>query len=202
MAQYTSMSEPLSDKRRRFRKRLVFLLLLLGGAAAWVYGYYRLQWPDRFAVVDAGRLYRSAQPSTRQIEHMIGELGIKTLLIVRSGSSDRVPNEVEFANSKGLRVVHIPIESRKPIPEDQVRQFFLVVDDPASGPILVHCSAGLHRTGYLCARYRVDKQGWPMEKAIAELLSFEFNAESQGVILEQLKSYKPASRAVVGRIEN
>jgi tyrosine-protein phosphatase SIW14 len=144
-------------------------------------------------VVDEGRLYRSAQPSTQQIQHLIDTRGLKTILIVRSGTSSRVPDEIGFAHGKGLHVVHIPIESQKPIPQEQIEAFFRCVDDPGNAPILVHCSAGRHRTGYLCARYRIDRQGWPLERAIDELLSFGFDTQDQSAVLEQLKQYRPAA---------
>ncbi|HUN80588.1 MAG TPA: hypothetical protein VMV81_03675, partial [Phycisphaerae bacterium] len=111
------MTEPIRQVRNRQTLRVAFVVVLIVGAATWLIAYERMRLPARFAVVDAGRLYRSSQPSTRQIQRLIDEYHIKTVLIVRSGESDRVPNEKEFCQAHGLRVVHIPIESRKSIPE-------------------------------------------------------------------------------------
>ena len=191
------MTEPIRQVRNRRTVRVAFVIVLIVGAATWLIAYERMRLPARFAVVEAGRLYRSSQPSTRQIQRLIDEYHIKTVLIVRSGESDRVPNEKEFCQAHGLRVVHIPIESRKSIPESQVQEFFKCVDDSSAAPILVHCSAGRHRTGYLCARYRIERQGWALQRAIEELLSFGFDTEHESVVLEQLRRYQPmtASRA-------
>ncbi len=147
--------------------------------------------PKRFAVVEPGVLYRSAQPSTRQIDHLRDRYGLKTIVIVRKGSSHRVPDEKEHADALGINVVHIPIESRKAVPDEQIKQFFDVVDNPANHPVLVHCSAGRHRTGLLCGLYRIERQGWSVEQAIDELLSFKFDQDSQRAVLEQLRSYTP-----------
>ena len=147
--------------------------------------------PRRFATVAPGILYRSAQPTTRQIDNVIARHGIKTILIVRSGKSERVPDEAAFAQSRGVNVVQIPIDSRKPITDEQVEAFFQCVDNPANRPALIHCSAGRHRTGYLCALYRIERQGWTKKKAIDEMLSFGFNAEEQTVVLKQIMDYTP-----------
>lgn len=179
----------MTNKHPR-RKRIIQLTTLgivIGGGAT----YYATLLPKRFAVVDEGKLYRSSQPSIRQLDHMIETLGLKTILIVRSGKSSRVPNEIEHAQSRGLTVVHIPIESRQPISDAFIAEFFRNIDDPARRPILIHCSAGRHRTGYLCARYRIDRQGWPLQRAIDELLSFGFDEEDQSVVLDQIRAYKP-----------
>lgn len=179
----------MTNKHPR-RKRIIQLAILgivIGGGVT----YYATLLPKRFAVVDEGKLYRSSQPSIRQLDHMIDTLGLKTILIVRSGKSSRVPNEIEHAQSRGLTVVHIPIESRQPISDAHIAEFFRNIDDPSRRPILIHCSAGRHRTGYLCARYRIDRQGWPLQRAIDELLSFGFDEEDQSVVLDQIRAYKP-----------
>jgi tyrosine-protein phosphatase SIW14 len=153
--------------------------------------------PKRFAVVEPGILYRSSQPSTCQIEHLAkpDTIGLRTIVIVREGTSRRVPNEMEFARELGLNVLHIPIESRKPVPDDQVAEFFACVDDPEMRPVLVHCSAGRHRTGYLCALYRIERQGWTVQRALDEMLSFGFDTESQSAVQRQLEAYEPVRSA-------
>ena len=147
--------------------------------------------PKRLQTVQDHVLYRSAQPTSRQLPRLVDEYGIRTLLIVREGDSERVADELTFAREHGLKAVHIPIVSRQPIPDDQVRQFFQCVDDPANQPILVHCSAGRHRTGYLCALYRIERQGWSVAQALDEMLSFTFDKERQPAVLDQLRNYRP-----------
>ncbi len=44
-----------------------------------------------------------------------------------------------------------------------------IVNDPANYPILVHCFAGMHRTGVMTAVYRMEYQGWGPQEALHEL---------------------------------
>lgn len=181
---------PTTSPRLDWRKRTLITAAVVALVVCIALAVYHWM-PKRLAVVDPGVLYRSAQPSTRQIDHLQDRYGIKTIVIVREGSSHRVPDEVEHAGELGINVVHIPIKSRQEVPDEEIEQFFDVVDDPENQPVLVHCSAGRHRTGLLCALYRIERQGWSVERAIDEMLSFKFDQESQHAVLTQLRDYEP-----------
>lgn len=170
------------------------IVLAVGVAIACNQPIFRA-YPKRFVVVEDGVLYRSAQPTARQIANLKENYGIRTLLIVREGDSERVAEEIAYARAHDLNVVHIPVKSREPIPDEQVSEFFRCVDEPANRPVLMHCSAGRHRTGYLCALYRLERQGWTLDRAVDELLSFKFDVERQAAVLEQLRHYSPGRAA-------
>ena len=184
-----------TTRRRRIAIAASTVVVVLAVIICCVLHYHRL--PKRLAAVEEGVLYRSGQPSASQVANLVEGFGIRTIIIVREGSSRRVPNEKETAEQLGVHVVHIPIKSRQAIPDEQVAEFFQYVDDPEHQPALVHCSAGRHRTGYLCAMYRIERQGWSVERALEELYSFKFDTESQHAVLKQLQQYKPrgASRS-------
>ncbi|OWY71871.1 hypothetical protein B7486_09450 [cyanobacterium TDX16] len=176
-------------KQSKHTFRLIVIVVLVAGGAGLAALALDRRLPKRLAVVEPKVLYRSGQPDTDQLEALQDELGIKTILIVRKGDSRRVPEEVEHAEALGMKVVRIPINSRVRISDDEVRQFFECVDEPANQPVLVHCSAGRHRTGYLCALYRIERQGWSLDRAMEEMLSFGFDRESQTVVEQQLSEY-------------
>ncbi len=192
-----SMQASTSHTRPVRRRVLLLGVFLLGGAAvgASVYVGSRTL-PKRFAVVEEGVLYRSSQPSIMQIRNMKDKFDLRTVLIVRAGDSSRVPDEIEEARRMGLNVVHIEIDGRREITDEEVRQFFDCVDDPRNQPVLIHCSAGRHRTGYLCALYRIERQGWPADKALEEMRSYGgFDEDPPHVIEQQLRSYGSRSLA-------
>ena len=39
-------------------------------------------------------------------------------------------------------------------------EFLAVMDNRANYPVLVHCFAGIHRTGTMCAVFRMEYHGW------------------------------------------
>ncbi len=190
------MTKPSANTKRR-RVLVAITLLVAAGipAGIWFYVHYFGE-PRRFAVVEAGVLYRSGQPYLGELDHVIDVYGVRTILIVRDGLSKHVPDEVEHASGRGLRVVHVPVKNRQPIPDKHVAAFFEVVDDPAAQPVLVHCSAGRHRTGYLCAVYRIERQGWDVDRAVAEMLSFEPDMDANRAELKQLKAYAPGGSSI------
>ena len=172
---------------------LVILALIVIGAAVVGLMTRGGRLPKRFAVVEPGVLYRSSQPDPAQLEKLASNYGIKTLVVAREGDGKRVVRELEFARKRGLRVVHIPIESRKPVTTEQAVEFFKCIDDPACRPVLVHCSAGRHRTGYLCGVYRIERQGWTVEQAVQEMLSFGAAEEGAHPLIDQLRQYRPGT---------
>ncbi len=60
----------------------------------------------------------------------------------------------------GVRYVFMPpaLIHRKQVPEhrpETIDEFLKLMDDPESYPVLLHCRAGLHRTGVLVAEATV-----------------------------------------------
>jgi protein-tyrosine phosphatase len=54
------------------------------------------------------------------------------------------------------------------MPKEAAARFLATVDDPASGPVFVHCKRGADRTGAFVGLYRVLRQGWDLKRAYNE----------------------------------
>ena len=75
------------------------------------------------------------------------------------------------AMTAGLKAVLIPvIDNTAPISE-QIYYFLNTVSVPDS-KTYVHCEAGKGRTGVFVACYRIYRQGWSINDAIAEAVNF------------------------------
>ena len=73
----------------------------------------------------------------------------------------------------GFNYVNIPLNVRSTV-SDYVRaerSFFQAVD-AHEGALVFHCKHGKDRTGLMAALYRVKRQGWTPEDAVAEWKSF------------------------------
>jgi protein tyrosine/serine phosphatase len=72
--------------------------------------------------------------------------------------------------------------------------FRQVLADPANHPVLIHCYAGIHRTGTYCAVYRMDYQQWSNPEAIAELRSLGYaTLDGDADVLTFLERYRPTA---------
>ena len=121
---------------------------------------------SRFVEVEPG-FARGGRPSEADVRALAAR-GYKTVVSLRHGTL-----EGEWVRSAGMEFIQIPMDSGPfgaPAPsEAQVRTFLAAVGDPAKRPVFVHCKRGRDRTGVMVALYRVARNGWSAEQAIAEM---------------------------------
>ena len=107
-------------------------------------------------------LYRSAQPNKKEMQQL-KNYGINTIINLRNSLSDKQ----EVKNS-GLKLIEIPIKTKKISYEDMVDAMIAFRDAPK--PVLVHCRRGSDRTGCFVACYRMLFEDVSREEAKKELL--------------------------------
>ncbi len=155
----------LSGRARTGNRWLLWILLVLIGLPAagitWDYGLRK-----NFGTVVPGRIYRSGQPTKDQLEAWIHRYGFKSILSLRFGVP---PYEKELAERYGIKMVHIPVSAKKGLREEQWEAIRAVLTDESNLPILVHCRGGGDRSGIVTALYRIDVQGWSLDKALREM---------------------------------
>jgi tyrosine-protein phosphatase SIW14 len=189
---------------RYFRIVLVTIVVLLVGSAPLLYSSYRQNNLRNFRVEEAGVLYRSGQLTRPGLQRVFQENGIRTLISLRSSRVAGAPApdawEEEFCANQNPPVRHVRIVPRVWSPdekggipaEDAVQEFLAVMDDPKNYPVLIHCFAGIHRTGTMCALYRMEYQHWTVEQAITEMHAFGFEFQDlHEHIGVYLRSYVP-----------
>ena len=154
-------------------------------AAPLVYASQRNTHLRNFRVVEDGVLYRSGQLTPTGLDRVVYERGIKTLVTLRTSRvAGKLPPdtwEEEFCASHGLKHVRIVprvwgADEKGEIPaEEAVHEFLGVMRDPKNYPVLVHCFAGIHRTGTMCAIFRMEFHHWSADRAIAEMELYGFD---------------------------
>lgn len=192
----------------RYLLGALLLTLLIGGPIAYsrhLKANYR-----NFRVVEDGKLYRSGQLSLPTLKRTIEEYGIRTVISLRYADreGERAPDwkEEEFCIAHGIRYVRIrPLEwvpdaTGKAPAEKPVGELVKVMGDPATYPALIHCFAGMHRTGAFCAVYRIEFQGWHKDEALRELKELGYdNLEKEGDVRAFLLDYVPRRDRPKGR---
>ena len=183
---------------------------------------YRAQYihAKRFREVEPGRLYRSGQPTAAGFREVVERYGIKMVVNLQHEEPDpMLPNnwlgkgqirESELCKQLGVEYRLITPDVLPPgntldKEPPAVKEWLALLDDEKNYPILLHCKAGLHRTGRLTAIYRMEFHGWSHGEALRELRAngYGYVAASEGdeFIIQFVQNYKPRTkieRAVVG----
>lgn len=144
-------------------------------------------------------LIRSAQPSASDLAEIQSQYGLQTILNLRGADVMEDPevtwHVVERAYAVGNDIGYFVLDFNDgtEIPsETDLELFDFVVCNRQFWPILIHCQAGIHRTGFLAAYYRIKHQGWDPERAIEEMEShwFDWSAADRSRIKRYLRKLK------------
>lgn len=192
---------------------VVAVAVVLGPPAA----LYRAQYvhAKRFREVEPGRLYRSGQMTAEGFRDTISRHGIKTVVNLQHEAPDPLlpdnwlgkgtVRESELCAQLGVnyRLITpdiLPKDNTLETEPPAVKEWLALLDDEANYPILLHCKAGLHRTGRLTAIYRMEYDGWSVGEALRELRAngYGFVAANEGdaFVVQFLQNYKPRSAAM------
>ncbi|HLW65571.1 MAG TPA: dual specificity protein phosphatase family protein [Gemmataceae bacterium] len=187
-------------------------------AAPLLYWRYQLTTSKRLREVVPGRFLRSGQMTVTGFEDTLERQHIRTVINVQNEFPDpdlrlsfldgRTEKETEVCRRHGVKYILLEpdLVSRRSIPGKQpevIAQFLEIMDDPANYPVLIHCKAGLHRTGCLVAVYRMEYQGWSAAEAIKEMKDLGFGAmactSANDYIVQYVLMYERRARRGVAR---
>jgi hypothetical protein len=199
--------------RRWVHCSLVALIILTVGVAPIV--YYRVQYAHskRLRTVLAGMVYRSGQMTAEGFRDALISLGIKTVVnlqdeypdpdLARTFLDRGTIKETDLCRELHVRYVFIapdvlPRDWTPAQRPEAVEKMLAIYDDPNNYPILLHCKAGLHRTGCMAAIYRMEFQGWTPEQAVEEMRDHGFGDKdctaANDYVYQYVLSYRPGLR--------
>ncbi|HKA07371.1 MAG TPA: dual specificity protein phosphatase family protein [Gemmataceae bacterium] len=181
---------------------------------------YRMVYENekRFREVTPGKFYRCGQMSADGLRKNIREHQIKLVINLQDEYPDpllpkdywdapHIP-ESQVCAEEGAKYVFIAWAGEKGLlPRNEstathrpqvIDDFLNLCDDPNNYPILIHCLAGLHRTGALTAVYRMEYEGWSVADAVRELRANGYGdrkaTTANDYIYEYLFQYQPRAR--------
>lgn len=157
---------------------LVLLALIGAGAVAH---HKLLRW-KKFATVEPGVLYRSGQLRDWQLRQAISRYGIKTVF---SFTYTDYTREAALCAEMGVRHHFCYLPGDGVGPDEPYLRFLEIARNPECQPLLVHCSAGVQRTGGAVALYRMVYHQWEFEAAIDEMIAMGNDGKREQI--EQLR---------------
>lgn len=170
-------------------------------AAPLAYWNYYTENVRNFRVMREGVLYRSGQLTLAGLKQVLHDYDIKTVVSLRDSTySGKAPpdlSEEQYCREQDITYVRIPprnwwaMDGSVPA-EEGVNEFLGIMDDPKNYPVLIHCFAGIHRTGAYCAINRMEYDHWSNEAAIAEMVDCGYVTIWTDLdVRDYLETYKP-----------
>ena len=150
------------------RALAVLILAAIAGSVGGAVAHHKIWRWKRFDVVESGVLYRSGILKDWQLQRAIERYHLKTVYSLTHTNNDR---EQRVCDAAGVRRHLVYLHGNGQGPDDAYLRFLQLIQDPANHPMLVHCSAGVQRTGGAVLLYRVLFQDWPFERAVEEMIA-------------------------------
>ncbi|MBN2447231.1 MAG: dual specificity protein phosphatase family protein [Phycisphaerae bacterium] len=142
---------------------------------------------------------RCGQPRVRDLEQIRQTHGLGAVVCARGGTRHPLRGrwfrkERAFCERHDIHLEHIRMSDKAASSADVFERFLNVVRDSTRRPVLVHCEQGFHRTGVLCAAYRIALDGWQLRDATAEMDThgFETSNAKRAPLLKQLDDWARA----------
>jgi len=146
-------------------------VIAVGVTAGSIGSYWGLvQYHDNFHTVTAGVFYRSAQPAKDELQELVRDHGIRSILNLRGAHRGQSWYDDEIAASEKLGVAHFDygLSSKRVVTSKQMAELLRIINY-APKPLLVHCKSGADRAGLVSALYRFAEEGASAGEAAKEL---------------------------------
>lgn len=150
--------------------KLALGLVLFLSFSAYVYRTSVFRITQNFAVVNPGKLFRSAQLSTDELQDSIKKYGIKTVISLRGWPSktDYYEAEADTLAKLNVEFVALDFDDNFYPAEKDLRQLFLTFEK-GDYPMLIHCRVGADRTGMVAALYEQVYMNKTAEESLEQL---------------------------------
>ncbi len=128
-----------------------------------------------------GRAYRSAQLTGRNLDDVLAQRHIRSVIDLRGGSMNDPWYRSEISECRDHAAAHYDVTmSARRLPPPETLQRLFNVFDHAQYPVLFHCKAGSDRTGLVATLYLNVYQHVPLDQAESQQLTWRYGHFSFG----------------------
>lgn len=144
-----------------------------------------------FVIKYTDNLYRGGTLKDSAGFQYLRKYGITTVVSITPDDKER-----KLCETYGLKLVELPFEKKKHVPEGVLSEFIAEMR-MANGGVYVHCHGGAHRAGILAAAYRIHRNNWPAEKAILEFSKLGGDLTEDNLMVQSILSPLSDSNSAV-----
>ena len=182
---------------------VVLVALMVG--VPFVYYRYSYTYGKRLRPVVEGKLYRSGCMTAAGFADAIRTHKIRTVINLMEDNVDpdlpkgyfdtRKIHESQLCEKHGAKMVNLTVDLIEPNRLDNgerpaaIKTFLDLMDRDDTYPALIHCRAGLHRTGVMVAVYRMEYDHWTRQQAMCELRAHGFGVYAATAANDYITQY-------------
>ncbi len=153
------------------------LLVTLSAASAGERGVPGIAGVWNFGKVNE-KVFRGAEPNEAGMQSL-KEKGAKSIIDLRS-PSEIWRGEKIAAEARGMVYTNVPLRGLGAPSDEQVATILSLIDNLPS-PVFIHCQHGCDRTGTVIACYRIAREQWSAESALAEAKRYGLSDFERGM---------------------
>jgi protein tyrosine/serine phosphatase len=171
------------------------------------HGFVRAIYPNLYSIDN--RMYRSSQPSPKQLKVLKKKYGFKTIINLRGENGlSAYKLEKEACARLDLDLINFRAYSRNP-PEFHEVQTLITLFNKIKYPALMHCKSGSDRTGVVATLYRILHLNESVEQSLKNELHWKYGhikSSNTGVLdyffNQYLSENKVKPKAFLDWVEN
>lgn len=169
---------------------VIFVLFLAFGG--WETCKYQIM-PKRFGVVEQDKIFRSGRIAPHLIRKTLQKHGIKVIvdLTEPEPGNPSCQAEQEVVSRLGITYCNFPLygDGTGNITNYAKAISTIKQAKEENKPVLVHCAAGVQRTGGVIASYRLLVEKQTPATAYAELTRYGWKSRKEKILLEYLNGH-------------